>query len=547
MTLASTCSSAQSAQLPKSAPESSLALREPFTLKLHVDKEHYYEEQFDRKLPFVAGNNVYLFAGESFGLKLNMTNNEIVAVSYQKEKAGADVELEFKQESEKGGEPMMMLVLKSNLKQVLYMDALMTVPKKKGIHKTRILPLQPGLMGFESWPHPIVQLVLRNLRLTEKSPDDTSDGLSKKTISSAATTNNLLSQIEQFASLGAVAEPSLGESIADGIAKNSVGVSGALLEKIKGKNLTDTQLVTYVWAIGLTKDNAAVDAIKEVHQQSKSDMVRATCIRALATIGGQPAGSFLLSTLAATTNSNARFEILNLLGQMHHEAALPNTEEVLKKDPGEFYWQPIFVFGKMGDKAVPFLLKRINDKDRNIRSNAINVLGQWLIPPEAAKPLYEQFWTEKDTELRNMILSSLERTITDLPQMKAVLEQVMAKEKDEKLVKFAHETLDNMDQIRDAAAEFSRKKHLSATSFTREYAKLFESYGKEGDYEALGVSCTTQDEPQLKALRERILQRDSDEAFYDYQKVNDIIMQNRLVDHMKNQKSSIKPDAGKGK
>ena len=455
--------------------------------------------------------------------------------------------LEFKQEAEKGGDAMMMLVLKSNIKQILYMDALMTVPGKKGIHKTSILPLQPGLMGFESWPHPIVQLVLRNLRLTEKIPDKTSDGLSKKAISSAAATNNLLSQIEQFASLGAEADPSLGEYIADGITERPAGVSDALLEKIKGKNLTDTQLVTYVWAMGLTKDKAAVSAIKDVHRQSKSDMVRATCIRALATIGGQQAGSFLLSTLDATTDSNARFEILNLLGQMRCEAALPNTEEVLKKDPEEFYWQPIFVFGKMGDKAVPFLLKKINDKDRNIRSNAINVLGQWLIPPEAAKSLYEQLWVEKDAELRNMILSSLERTITDIPQMKAVFEQVVAKEKDEKLVKFARETLDNMDQIMGTAAEFARKKKPSVTSFKIEYAKLFKSCGKKGDYEALGVSCTSQDEPQLKALRERILQRDSDEAFYDYQKVNAIIMQNRMADRMKNQRLPIKLDEGKGK
>jgi len=60
---------------------------------------------------------------------------------------------------------MMMLVLKSNIKQVLYQDALMTIPGKKGIYKTSILPLQPGLGGYESWPHPIVQLVLRNFRL----------------------------------------------------------------------------------------------------------------------------------------------------------------------------------------------------------------------------------------------------------------------------------------------------------------------------------------------------------------------------------------------
>src|SRR5229473_3239782 len=54
--------------LPQSqAPTDSAApvFRNPFTLKLHIDKEHYYEERFD-KIPYVEQNDVYLFAGESF-------------------------------------------------------------------------------------------------------------------------------------------------------------------------------------------------------------------------------------------------------------------------------------------------------------------------------------------------------------------------------------------------------------------------------------------------------------------------------------------------
>ena len=80
-----------------------LSFREPFTLKLRVDKEHYYEENFDRKIPFVAHNKVYLFAGESFGLKLGIANGEFSTVTYQKEKKGADIEAKFKQEMQANG------------------------------------------------------------------------------------------------------------------------------------------------------------------------------------------------------------------------------------------------------------------------------------------------------------------------------------------------------------------------------------------------------------------------------------------------------------
>jgi hypothetical protein len=64
----------------------------------------------------------------------------------------------------------MALTIKNNLKVWVQMDALMTVPGKKGIYKTSILPVPPGLLDYESWPHPIVQLVLRNFRVVAKSP-----------------------------------------------------------------------------------------------------------------------------------------------------------------------------------------------------------------------------------------------------------------------------------------------------------------------------------------------------------------------------------------
>jgi len=341
--------------------------------------------------------------------------------------------------------------------------------------------------------------------------------------------NDILTMIESMISLGESADPSLGKSIVDGIEKDPTKISKGILPKLKSKNLTDTQLSVYVWALGLTKDQATVSSIEEIYRQSKSELVKGNCLRSLAMIGGKRSEELLLTALDATSDKDMRFNILNLLGQMQCEAALAKSEEILKQDPKEFYWQSIFVFGKMGDKAVPFLLQRINDKNSNIRANVINILGQWLIPPEAATPLQDQFWAEKDEELRGMAMSSLEKTIIDLSQMKAVFEQIIAKEKNEKFVAFARETLGNMDNMKSAIASFSEKKQISAVNFQKEYGLLFNSGGKNGNYETLAVSSSVKDEARLKVLRERILQRDSDEAFYDYQKVNDIIMRNRLA------------------
>jgi hypothetical protein len=46
----------------------------------------------------------------------------------------------------------------------------------------------------------------------------------------------------------------------------------------------------------------------------------------------------------------------------------------LQGDIKKYYWQSIFVFGKMGDKAVPFLLKyRIGSKKQLKPPNCRNI------------------------------------------------------------------------------------------------------------------------------------------------------------------------------
>ncbi|MEP6669879.1 MAG: hypothetical protein ABJF10_12045 [Chthoniobacter sp.] len=145
-------------------PADETIFHEPFTLKLHVDKEHFYEERFGR-IPFVHNGDVYLFKGDEFGLALEIQDNSIRTIQYQPDVKKADVTLKFTQELQPDGTAMMLLHIHNNTQQTLNVDALMTVPDRKGIAKTSILPIGPGLSGFESWPHPIVQLVLRNIRV----------------------------------------------------------------------------------------------------------------------------------------------------------------------------------------------------------------------------------------------------------------------------------------------------------------------------------------------------------------------------------------------
>ncbi len=142
--------------------------REPFTLKLHIDKEHYYEQKFP-KIPYVADNNIYLFKGDEFGITLNIQDGAIQSIGYQPDLKKADVTLKFTQEIDSDGKARMMLLIQNHSNQKLFVDALMSVPGEDKPAKTSVLPVEPRLSGYEGWPHPIVQLILHNIRLKEKT------------------------------------------------------------------------------------------------------------------------------------------------------------------------------------------------------------------------------------------------------------------------------------------------------------------------------------------------------------------------------------------
>ncbi len=83
-------------------------------------------------------------------------------------------------------------------------------------------------------------------------------------------------------------------------------------------------------------------------------------------------------------------------------------------------------------------------------------------------------------------------------------------------------------KMKDEIAEFS-KSQKNKDAFNQEYDKLYKGNGHGGDYEVLKTNSLPEDETKLKVLREVILQRNSDEAFYDYEAVNGIIVMNRLI------------------
>src|ERR1700741_3020694 len=107
------CTVAGAAQAPAAKTPSSTAkpkstttaktrsplMRDPFTIRLKLDKEHYDEFHFGKQ-PYVSENEVYLFSGDKFGVNLTVKEDRVVAVSYQPNVAKADLVFGFEQPKE---------------------------------------------------------------------------------------------------------------------------------------------------------------------------------------------------------------------------------------------------------------------------------------------------------------------------------------------------------------------------------------------------------------------------------------------------------------
>lgn len=350
------------------------------------------------------------------------------------------------------------------------------------------------------------------------------------TMSSArAQTDDLKSDLDQLVRLGQEAPPALLDSIRIRVERDPAAATAALLPRLADPDADEPTLVTYVWVLGLAGDARSADAIMKLAERTSSRIVKGNCLRALASIGGDEAGAFLLSRLRETTEKNIRYGMLNLLAEMQYEPALPDTAEILELDPAQFQYRSVLVYGKMGDKAVSFLLRRLADKNKIVRINAINTLGQWLCPVAAFRPLQDRFRVEKDAEVRGLILRSLQRISPDLDTLRAFAQEVIAEEKDEAVLGVAREVLANLAETRKSLDEFEKRKAVSPEAFQTELSAMLRSAGLGGNYDALSTASTSDDENDLKRLRERILQRDSEAALADYQKVTDIIVLNRLM------------------
>ena len=112
----------------------------------------------------IANNVVFMCPGDKFGVNLaGAANGTVLSITEEPDLKKADLILSFKQE--KG---MMLFTIENRAGHWLTYEAGIRVPKRSGFYKTSVMPIGPRLSNYESWPHPIDQLALKNFGFTEK-------------------------------------------------------------------------------------------------------------------------------------------------------------------------------------------------------------------------------------------------------------------------------------------------------------------------------------------------------------------------------------------
>lgn len=250
---------------------------------------------------------------------------------------------------------------------------------------------------------------------------------------------------------------------------------------------------------------------------------------ALGRMGTEKANDYLTGMLNENHDNNTKYSVLSGLSRHKYAKALPFSTQFLKEDMEQSYWMLIFIFGKYGNSCIPFLMGNVNNKDKNIRYNSIYLLGNILLYDQLVPELWKQYGNEKDADIRKLIITVSINLLHDKNAVFEFLEKVLKTEKDKAIVELAQKYRDDRANIENQIHEYKKSKKINKKDFEKQYDRSIKSFGKECDFYALGIVSDVNDENRLVEVRENLLVRSSDECLYDLNKINIIILYNRLI------------------
>ena len=140
--------------------------REPFKLEVAIDAKQYYSMDVTETPYFVKEKVLQIYPGETVLIEAEIQGDSIGSMKVVHKNLNPDrtIEVIFSQNAKDKNNISMMLNVKNPFSKVLKYSALMYTPASTAWKRTSIIPIQPKLQNFESWPHAIITLVLDDWR-----------------------------------------------------------------------------------------------------------------------------------------------------------------------------------------------------------------------------------------------------------------------------------------------------------------------------------------------------------------------------------------------
>jgi len=144
--------------------------RKPFTLKLAVDSVNYYEQEIKESPYFVSDEVLQIYPGEKLFVETNVLDSSILSMKVVPANKNPErtIEIEFSQDTEGRNNKMMILKVKNPFGLKLHYSALMYIVGSDKWIKTSTFPVQPELLGYETWNDVIITLVLSDWKLNNE-------------------------------------------------------------------------------------------------------------------------------------------------------------------------------------------------------------------------------------------------------------------------------------------------------------------------------------------------------------------------------------------
>lgn len=330
------------------------------------------------------------------------------------------------------------------------------------------------------------------------------------------------------------------EKLEKDAADNGKAIEEAVAVRLTDKSIKDEDKFKYIGLLSLAKRESSVPMIIDVARVSNpTSMPYQVSLRALATIGGDKAGEFLLGEYrknGAEMDDEQKFEAMQRLAMMRYAPALKDAEEFLRKDP-RYYWQMYFIFGFFDEIAVPMLCERLNDSDGTVRTNALGAI-MFLMPDTEAlsEAILKRLKVERNQNDRNALIEALEWNMQSRGEkgqqelVKTFNELLKTEDKKSYAAKFMGETVKSGSiLLNDTLGKFAP----DAVKFEAAYKRISGNgvrfrMDRDGDQD-LVYCATREDVPKLLELRRRALYRQSDECFYDHRALTRAIQWVRIA------------------